>query len=382
MGEPRLREVTSRPFLIAASLVILVAGLKAGAALIVPFLVALFLALLSLPVLRWLVERGARPSLAALLTVLAVIAVLAVFGFLVSGAAIGFADAVPVYLELLFNKARSALETLSAQGIVLSEWVAIERLDPAPLMDMAGGIVRGTVKGVASGFSYTILVLLTTIFLLAEATGFPAKLGLAFGGREYDTRRFIRVTHEIQRYLGLKTLTSAATGLLIGVWVAIVGVEFALFWGLLAFVLNYIPIIGSIVASIPAILLTLVQYGTGRALAVAAGYLVVNIVIGNIVEPQLMGRRFGMSTLVVFLALGFWGWVWGPIGALLSVPLTMMLKIALEHTPNLRWIAVLLGPGPSAVRAPPPRQGGQELETEAGPEGGAAAHAPNDPRAS
>ena len=136
------------------------------------------------------------------------------------------------------------------------------------------------------------------------------------------------------------------TGTVVGVAMAIVGIDFPVLWGVLAFLLNYVPNLGSILAAIPPVLLALVQFGVGRAIAVVAVFAAVNVLLGNLLEPRLMGRRLGLSTLVVFLSLIFWGWVWGPVGMLLSVPLTMIVKIMLENTPDLRWVAVLLGDRP------------------------------------
>jgi AI-2 transport protein TqsA len=179
--------------------------------------------------------------------------------------------------------------------------------------------------------------------MLNEATIFPAKLRAAIGGDETDLGRYRGMIRDVQQYLGIKTLVSLLTGLLIGFWTWTLGLDFPLFWGLIAFLFNYVPNIGSILASIPAVMLALLEFGPGRALAVAAGYMVVNLVIGNFLEPNLHGRRFGISTLVVILSLVFWGWVWGPVGMILSLPLTMILKITLENTEDFRWIAVLLG---------------------------------------
>jgi predicted PurR-regulated permease PerM len=132
---------------------------------------------------------------------------------------------------------------------------------------------------------------------------------------------------------------------------AIIGVDFPILWGLLAFLLNYIPSIGSIIAAIPAVLLALIQLGIGEALFAGLGYLVVNFVMGNIIEPRFMGSSLGISTLVVFLSLVFWGWVFGPIGMLLSVPLTMSIKIALDSKENTLWLSTLLSSGiPSPVK--------------------------------
>ena len=157
---------------------------------------------------------------------------------------------------------------------------------------------------------------------------------------------------EVQRYLGQKTLISLTTGSLVAAAMAIIGVDFPLLWGMLAFLLNYIPALGSILAAIPPAILAIVQpeLGFGSVLAVAIVFLSINIALGNFLEPYLMGRGLGMSPLVVFLSLIFWGWVWGPVGMLLSVPMTMIIKIMLENTEDLRWIAVLLGPAPRKAK--------------------------------
>ena len=135
-------------------------------------------------------------------------------------------------------------------------------------------------------------------------------------------------------------------------------------WGLLAFLLNYVPNIGSVIAAVPAVLFAAVQLGPGAALWAAAGYLVMNVAVGSILEPRFMGRGLGLSALVVFLSLVFWGWVLGPVGMFLSVPLTMMIKIALDSHPDTHWIAVLLGPEGAAAeelaaRAPEPDSGSE-----------------------
>jgi predicted PurR-regulated permease PerM len=165
--------------------------------------------------------------------------------------------------------------------------------------------------------------------------------------------RITKTIHEVQAYLGIKTLVSLATGITAGSFCWLMGLDFPILLGLTAFVLNFIPTIGSIIAAIPAMALALVLHDPSWTLLVALGYLAINTLFGNIVEPNLMGRRLGLSTLVVVLSLIFWGWLWGPVGALLSVPLTMVLKIVLENTPDLRWAAILLDKVPPQARRPP-----------------------------
>jgi len=189
------------------------------------------------------------------------------------------------------------------------------------------------------------------VFILSEAAGFPAKLQAAFGHRE-SSDRFANIKREVQHYLGIKTLISLTTGSIVAAATAIIGVDYPLLWGMLAFLLNFIPTFGSILAAIPPVMLATVQLGAGHALAVALVFVSVNVGLGNFVEPYFMGRRLGLSTLVVFLSLVFWGWVWGPVGMLLSVPLTMIVKIMLENTEDLAWVAVLLGAGPKRESKP------------------------------
>jgi predicted PurR-regulated permease PerM len=193
----------------------------------------------------------------------------------------------------------------------------------------------------------TFLVFLIMAFMLSEATVFPDKLHYITGDSSTDEDRMAKVVKEVQTYLGIKTVISLATGLLLGGWSYFMGLDFPVLLGLIAFLLNYVPTVGSIIAALPALLLSIILVGTAaHAILVTLGYVVVNTVFGNILEPNLMGRRLGLSTLVVILSLLFWGWAWGPLGALLSVPLTVIVKIWLENTTDLRWVAVLLDKAP------------------------------------
>jgi predicted PurR-regulated permease PerM len=180
--------------------------------------------------------------------------------------------------------------------------------------------------------------------MLLEAPRLPAKLRLAFHLTEEAETRLRRVLSAINQYMVIKSLTSLATALCIWVWLWFLGIDFAILWAILAFLLNFIPFVGAILMTIPAVLLALVQTDLQTASLVALGYLVVNTVIGSVLEPRIMGRGLGISTLVVFLSLLVWGWVLGTVGVFLAVPLTMALIIALDASPQTRPFAILLGP--------------------------------------
>jgi len=185
--------------------------------------------------------------------------------------------------------------------------------------------------------------MLLTVFMLSEARMFGRRFNAICEARGPNIQRMLSATKDIQRYLGIKTLVSLLTGFLAGVLCWSVGLEFPLLWGILAFALNYIPAIGSVIAGIPPVMLSLLVTGDWKhAVIVASGYLLINGFLGNFLEPTLLGRRFGLSTLVVVISVIFWGWIWGPIGMLLAVPLTMLVKVAMDNSADFRWIAVAI----------------------------------------
>ncbi len=332
-----------------AALVVIVAGLRAAETILIPMLLAVFLAVLSHPLLAALLRRGVRPSLAMAATVAAAIAVLTAFGLIINGAVSGFLAAAPTYQNLLVAKAQSWLEA-ARQHAVLSDWLSPETFDLSPVLDLAGGIVGGTVRGVASFVSLLFMTLVAMVFMLAETLGLSSKLRTAFGERPQLLLHVESITQSTQRYVAVKTFVSALVGLAVGILTAALGIEFPVVWAVIAFFLHYIPTFGAFAAAVPTVLVALAQHGWGRAFLVMLGYLVIGSIFGNIVEPALLGRRVGLSPLAVLLSIVFWGWVWGPIGMILSVPVTVILKIAFEHTERLKWFAVLLGPSgkPSA----------------------------------
>jgi AI-2 transport protein TqsA len=335
----------SRFLVMAASAVVVIAGLRAAQSLIIPFLISVFIAIICGPPLRWLRDHRVPTFAAVALVVLAALGVLAFFGIVVGGSVNNFIEAVPRYQERLDGVVGTVATWAKGRGVDLSATDLSEIIRPGQVMSMLGA----GLKGLAAALSNLLLVVLTLVFILVEATGLPVKIKAALDNPDADIERFSRVTREVQHYLVIKTGLSLVTGILVAIWLTVLGVDFALVWGLVAFLLNYIPALGSIIAAVPAVLLGLVQLGPGTALLVGLGYLVVNTVLGNIVEPALMGRRLGISTLVVFVSLIFWGWVWGPVGMLLSVPLTMIIKILLENSDDLRWLGIMLESGTGAA---------------------------------
>jgi AI-2 transport protein TqsA len=186
------------------------------------------------------------------------------------------------------------------------------------------------------------LIIITVIFMLFEASSVPRKLHLALDDPQARLKQIDRFLSSVNNYIAIKTLVSIATGICVSLMLWVFGLDFFLLWGVLAFLLNYIPNIGSIIAAVPAMSLAVLQLGPAAAGFIGLGYLTINTVMGNVVEPRYLGRGLGLSTLVVFISLIFWGWLLGTVGMLLSVPLTMIIKIALENSAEGSWFAVLL----------------------------------------
>jgi len=340
-----------RSLLGTAGLVVVVAGLRAAAVFFLPLLLALFLTILALPFFSWLRRHRTPAWLAILLTMLVVVAVLGLVGVVLSLSIQDLTDTLPEYEPQFRSATSQTTEWLERHRVAVPREITTEILD---LQAMAN-LVAGAFRGVATALSSILLVLLMMVFMLWEAVILPGKLRVAERWGPVDFERWRPIVSRVQRYLILKTLVSLVTGLAATVLLWAVGLDFALFWGFLAFALNFIPNIGSFVAALPAVALSAVQLGGPRTLVIAAGYLVINVVLGNIVEPALMGRGLRMSPLAIFLALVFWGWVWGALGMILSVPLTVSLKILFENTESLRWVAALLDRRPrEAVEAPAP----------------------------
>lgn len=327
-----------------AAIVVIIGGLKLAAPLVVPFLLAVVLATILGPPLNWLTAHKLPLPVAML-----VLSVGLLIGWIPLAAIVGtsfdaFYVALPGYQAKIQAMVAAVAAWLAEQGIEAGRQTIEDLVQPAAAL----GYVRQIGGGLGGVIANAFLIVLTVIFILFEASDFSAKAREASGGRADLVQGFREFSDRLQEYLRIKTLVSVLTGVTIAVWLWIVGLDFAMLWGVLALLLNYVPNIGSIIAAVPAVLLAMVALDWTGVLLVIAGYVVVNTVFGNIVEPRMMGKGLGLSTLVVFLSLIFWGWVLGPVGMLLSGPLTMALKIALEANPDTRWFAVLLGPGRQA----------------------------------
>lgn len=317
-----------------------VAAMKLSSSILIPFLLSAFIATVSAPAMFWLTSKKVPTTLALLI----VIAMILIAGFgvvaLIGSSVDSFTKDLPVYEEKLQGKVEQVQGLLNQFGVAVTKSDIQKIFDPGAAMNL----VAKTLNGLGSALTNGFMILLTVIFILLEATSFPIKLREILGDNVSSMEPFDRFREKVKRYMAIKTFISIGTGVIVMIMLMILGVSYPILWGFLAFLLNYIPNIGSIIAAVPPVLLALIHLGTGEAIIVAVGFVVINLVAGNVVEPKFMGKELGLSTLVVFLSLLFWGWVLGPVGMLLSVPLTITVKIAMGSSNSLRWVSVLLGP--------------------------------------
>jgi predicted PurR-regulated permease PerM len=340
-----------RTLLALACLIVVLAGMKAAAGFLVPIAFGFFLAVLSYPLVRLLVKWHLPRVVALGITIMLNIAAVVGMGKIAVDLIIAFQQDIPSYIKAVEQQVNLAAKFLQERGVEgaveatqgMLDWNGIvSYLSQQNVMTNIGSLLGSTFGTVAMVFASMVMVFLVMIFILMEAHGTHGRFAAVklAGGPSLDM--LLQSVSDIQQYLGVKTLISALTGIMAGLACWMFGLKYPLLWAIMAFVFNFIPAVGSSAASIPAIIEALVQDGWGSALGIAIGYGGINFVLDNFVQPALIGRRFGISPLVIILSVIFWGWLWGPVGMFLAVPLTMVFKVMLDNSHEFRWLAVAM----------------------------------------
>lgn len=335
-----------------AAFVIVVSGVSQARSMIEPLLLALLLAIGLAPAVGAMTRRRVPVALAILAVMLAVALAGLGIGALFVQTANDFMQQLPQYEARLNAQTLALVAWLDSLHPSVKTATVLDSFEPGMAMDYAGMLLGGFGNLVTSG----LLILVIVVFLLLEAASFRDKVKLATERGHGVLTRFDRIAGSVNHYLALKTLFSAVNGIAVALFLWIAGVDYALLWGVLAFLLNFVPGVGLPLSLIPPMLMAWLQGGTELMLVAGIGCLVIGTLIGNWLEPKYMGEGLGLSTFVVILSLVIWGWVLGPVGMLLSVPLTMIAKIVLESDPSTRPLAVMLGTGrasASTVNATP-----------------------------
>ncbi len=323
---------------IAVSIIIL-AGIVASQEVIELILLALFFSIIIMHPILWLKKKKIPYSLAIFIVLLGVSLLLFVFGAIVGGSVSKLMLDIPLYGDKLTELFAASITSLNELGLNINEKQLNGILNPEKILSFTKDIV----SKLGSILSDYFLISLMIIFMLLEFKNFSLKVNLI--GKKFDKSmgHIDIIADKIRHYLSIKTYVSMITGVLIWLSLTIIGVDYAILWGVIAFMLNYIPNIGSLMAAVPTVLFALLQLGLSGFIWTAISYVIVNMIVGNFIEPKVMGKGLGLSTLVVFISLIVWGFLLGMVGVFLSVPITIAFKVFLEQSEKTRWIAVLLG---------------------------------------
>lgn len=333
----------ARALMTAAAAFIVLFGLKYTRDFALPIVLAAFLAIVSYPLTEALRRYLRFPHWLAVS-----VSVLVDFGIvfaLVSLVKFLAADVVATLrgniVEQLENKYNLFMDAMDAWGMGDHAREVVK--SPLSVIDTQHiiSLTQSFTARVISFLSVTTVVLLLMTFMLGEAPLFMRSVG-SLPSTVQGKLKLISALKGVQRYLLIKTVASVCTGLLAWWLCHALQLPFAFLWGVVACVLNFIPTIGSIVAALPPVLLSLALKDWSCTLIVAGGYVGINFAIGNGIEPIFLGKQFGIATTVVLLSVIIWGWVWGPVGMLLAVPITLLTKLALEDSADLKWLAAVM----------------------------------------
>jgi AI-2 transport protein TqsA len=339
MNLRRIESTGFSPLVNIAALIIIIAGLIYAKTIITPFLLALFISIVCEQPISWLEKRRLPRWLALIIVLFGMIFLFTGFAFLIGETVSSFSGNLSKYESTLTDLSNSFIQFLNEKGYKIHQDQIFNLVQPAKILEFTAGALNKLISMMGN----TFLIFLIVLFTLTEFSSFAIKSKAILLGSDKSVSYFSTILQNIRHYLGIKTLICLLTGILVYIALLIIGLDYPLLWALIAALMNYIPNIGSIIAAVPAVLFALIQLGVGGAIWTLASFMVVNNVLGNLIEPRIMGKGLGLSTLVVFLSLLFWGFIFGTVGMFLSVPFTMTIKIILEQNEKTKWIALLLG---------------------------------------
>jgi AI-2 transport protein TqsA len=332
-----------------AAAVLVLGGLRATAWLIGPAFLALIIVIALSPVQSWLRRHGWPGWLTTIVLIVLVVGLLALFALVVVVSLAKLAALLPQYADRADELLQSLAGSLARFGVgpdQLQE--AVDSISPAKLVTLIGAILAG----LSSAVSFLVFLVCLMLFLSMEAGGIDRRLAAVSADRPGLTAALRSFAHSTRSYLVVSTVFGLIVGLLDSAVLAIIGVPLPLLWGLLAFITNYVPNVGFIIGVVPPALLALLTLGVPEMLLVIGVYCVLNFVVQSLVQPRFVGDSVGLAMTTTFIALVFWAWLLGPLGALLAIPLTLLIKALLvDVDPTARWASALAG-----SLAPEPRE--------------------------
>lgn len=325
-------------FFYFASFVVIIAGMKMASQVVVILFLAIFISSIFSSVLNLLQRKHFPKIVSYFLLLLIVIALGFMFAYVINISLKDFLGNLPSYEVKLRNLVLNTIHFAQGYGLEIDKAKIMETLNFGSFF----GVTTNIIGSISAFLSKFLLVIIGVAFILAESKSFQTKLRVIFRNNAKKLEHFNLFSFNIQKYFVVKTFTSFLTGFIVTIMLTFFNVDYPILWGVIAMLFNFVPVVGSIIASIPAILLALMNLDIFSAIWVIVLYMIINISISNILEPKLMGRELGLSPLVIFFSLIFWGYILGIVGMFLAVPITMTLKIAFDSNTSTHWLGILM----------------------------------------
>ena len=325
-------------FFYLASFVVIVAGIKLASEVVVIIFLAVFISSIFSSLLKFFQKRKIPKLLSYFFILILVFFISLMFTYVINISLKDFLINLPIYEEKFRNIILNFVHIIQTYNIEIDKTKIIDSLNFGSFF----GITTNVIGSISTFLSKFLLVIIGVAFILAESKSFQTKLKVIFKNNAKKLEHFNLFSYNIQKYFVVKTFTSFLTGFIITLMLYFFDVDYPILWGVIAMLFNFIPVVGSIIASIPAILLAFMNLDLTTTIWVIVLYVIINISISNILEPKLMGRELGLSPLIIFFSLIFWGYILGIVGMFLAVPITMTLKIAFDSNKNTYWLGILM----------------------------------------
>jgi predicted PurR-regulated permease PerM len=336
--EPKEQATLPYYFFYTATLFVIVGGLKLASEIIVILFLSLFIATVINALYDTLRKFHIPKAISYLFVAILLMVVVALLIYILGASMKNFARDLPFYEEKIRLLMDQSILFFKGYDVDLDIKALFDGLDFSYFFQFT----TSTVGSIGTLFSKFIFVMIGVAFILFESREFEQKIEIIFKQDRGKIESFQLFSHNLKKYLVIKTFTSLLTGGIIAVTLILFDIPYPILWGMLGFLLNYIPFIGSLVAAIPALMLALIHVPIVETIWLGVAYFIINNVITNIIEPRFMGKGLGLSPVVIFFSLLFWGWTLGIVGMLLAVPLTMTLKLAFDSSHRTRWLGILM----------------------------------------
>lgn len=325
-------------FFYFASIVLIIAGIKAASEIVVILFLAIFISSIISNLINFLQSKHIPKIVAYLFATGILVLFSLLLSYIVNISLKDFLTNLPQYEKQLQNLVLQGISLAEEYGYIIDKQTILDALNIGSFF----GITTNLIGSIGTFLSKFLLVIIGIAFILAESKSFEKKLKIIFAKKNEKLEHFNLFSSNIQKYFSVKTTTSFFTGFLVAITLILFKIDYPILWGVIAMLFNFVPVIGSIIAAIPAILLSLVTQDLQTTAILTILYVVINISISNIIEPKFMGKELGLSPLVIFFSLIFWGWVLGLVGMFLAVPITMTLKIAFNSNKETKWLSILM----------------------------------------